>query len=135
MRAAAIALALVLLGSLAACRGSVRPGGDTISQSDLLALLHAPAPPLVLDVRTPAEYATGHVPGAVNVPHTELPDRLAELGPSRDREIVVYCETGGRARKAQGILLAAGFRDVEHLEGDMRAWREAQQPCDGCAPR
>ena len=93
------------------------------------ALLSAPpAGALILDVRRPDEYGTSHVPGAINVPHDQVEARIAELGEDRDRTIVVYCESGRRAGMAGDVLLAAGFSDVRHLEGDMSGWREAGRP-------
>lgn len=118
------AAALVLF----ACSAS----GSDVSQETLLAQIQSPEPPLVLDVRTPAEFASGHVPGAVNVPVDEVAQRIAALAPSRERDIVVYCEKGPRARQAQATLEQAGFADVYHLEGDMSAWRSAKLPCEGC---
>lgn len=63
--------------------------------------------PLVLDVRTPQEYAAGHVPGAVNVPVDELRSRLGEL--PRDREIAAYCQVGQRGYLAVRILRQHGY--------------------------
>ncbi len=89
-------------------------------------LLASPAGELrLIDVRSVGEYEAGHVPGALNIPHDELRARLHELGPVRDEPVVVYCESGKRAGVAGEILLAAGFRRVLHLSGDMRGWREA----------
>ncbi|MFO0796587.1 MAG: FAD-dependent oxidoreductase [Gemmataceae bacterium] len=62
----------------------------------------------LLDVRTPAEFAAGHIPGAANVPVDELRGRLAEL--PRDRLIVAYCQVGQRGYLATRVLLQAGFR-------------------------
>ena len=62
----------------------------------------------LLDVRTPAEFAAGHVPGAVNVPVDELRGRLGEL--PRDRPVVAYCQVGQRGYLATRVLLQAGFR-------------------------
>ncbi len=66
---------------------------------------------LVIDVRGPAEFAEGHVAGAVNVPVDELPARLGEL-PS-DRAVVVYCRSGARSARAAEVLRAAGRRVVD----------------------
>jgi len=105
----------------------------TITADQLAARIAAGEAPLVLDVRTPEEFATGRVPGAVNIPHTELSARLDELGPdARERGVVVYCQSGARAAVAEDILRGAGFPDVRHLEGDMAAWRSEQRPCEGC---
>ena len=80
----------------------------------------------VLDVRTPAEYAEGHVPGAVNVPHDQLASRLAEV--PKDKDVVLYCRTGRRAALAADVLASHGYTRLSHLEGDMQAWVEKGRP-------
>jgi phage shock protein E len=79
---------------------------------------------LVLDVRTPAEFASGHVPGAVNIPHDQLPNRIAEITGAKDKEVVVYCRSGKRAAIAEETLAANGFTRLRHLEGDMIKWEK-----------
>ena len=74
---------------------------------------------LLLDVRTPAEFAEGHVTRATNIPVQELPARLQEVG-SRSRPVVVYCRSGGRSAQASAMLSAAGFQ-VKDI-GPMTAW-------------
>ncbi len=74
----------------------------------------------VLDVRTPQEYAAGHVPGAVNVPQDQLASRLAEV--PKDKDVVLYCKSGRRAGIAAETLAANGYSRLSHLEGDMPAW-------------
>jgi phage shock protein E len=83
---------------------------------------------LVLDVRTPEEFAAGHLPGAINIPHTELAARVAELEGSRDGDIVVYCRTGKRAAAALDVLEQSGFKRLFHLQGDYTRWSEEQRP-------
>ena len=61
----------------------------------------------VLDVRTPQEYAEGHVPGAVNVPYDQLASRLAEV--PKDKDVVLYCKSGRRAGIAADVLAATGY--------------------------
>jgi rhodanese-related sulfurtransferase len=90
---------------------------------------------LLLDVRTAAEFAAGHLPGAVNVPHDQLPTRLAELAASRAQEIVVYCRTGRRTRLALQILRAGGFERLLHLEGDYLAWESSGRRIESAATR
>ncbi|MFI5370210.1 MAG: rhodanese-like domain-containing protein [Candidatus Eisenbacteria bacterium] len=74
----------------------------------------------LLDVRTAAEFAAGHLPGAVNIPLQELDRRVRELGP-KDAGIVVYCLSGHRSQRAHGMLVAGGFTAVHDL-GAMRHW-------------
>lgn len=82
----------------------------------------------VLDVRTPEEYAAGHVPGAVNIPHGEVAARIAELSGARGRDIVVYCRSGTRSAVALEALDKAGFKRLFHLEGDYTRWSEEKRP-------
>jgi phage shock protein E len=82
---------------------------------------------LVLDVRTPEEFAAGHLPGAVNIPHDQLPNRIAEITNAKNKDVVVYCRTGRRAAIAEDTLAAHGFKRVMHLDGDMIKWNEEQR--------
>jgi rhodanese-related sulfurtransferase len=75
---------------------------------------------LVLDVRSPAEYAERHVPRAINIPVEELGRRMGELG-ARDRDIVVYCHTGARSGAAVLMLRKARFSRVHNL-GSIGRW-------------
>ncbi len=98
-------------------------GPPPISVAELRARLSGESPPLLVDVRTAAEYARGHLPGALLVPVDELGSRLEELrgrGP-----LVVYCEVGGRSARAAGLLRAAGFAAVSDLAGGHLAWQAA----------
>jgi len=99
-----------------------------ISAGELAARLEAGDPPPVLDVRTPAEFRAGHIPGAINVPLAELQARIGELGGLRDGELVVHCENGPRAEYADRILRARGFTDPRPLVGHMNAWRADGRP-------
>jgi rhodanese-related sulfurtransferase len=67
---------------------------------------------LLLDVRTSAEYAGGHLEGAVNIPVQELGARVAEVG-AKSRPVVVYCRSGGRSCSAAGLLTKAGYQVVD----------------------
>lgn len=74
----------------------------------------------LVDVRTPAEYQTKHLPGALNVPLQQLDERLKELEP-KDRDIVLYCRSGHRSGIAYETLRKEGFAKVHDL-GPMTAW-------------
>ena len=118
-------IALILVSGFFACQASP-PEITEMSQGDFVE--NPPDHALVLDVRSDGEFSGGHIPGAISIPHDELPNRLEELGNDRSVPIVVYCESGGRAGIAGEALLAAGFSNVFHLTGDMRAWRENGRP-------
>lgn len=74
----------------------------------------------LLDVRQPAEYRAGHLPGAVFIPLPELPDRIGEL--SRSKPVLTYCRSGNRSRSAAALLLTEGFDRVASMEGGITAW-------------
>jgi len=76
----------------------------------------------VLDVRTTAEVAAGHLPGAYNIDVNELADRLGELAGRESDDILVYCLRGGRSAQAAGILADNGFTGVHNMLGGYEAW-------------
>ena len=87
---------------------------------------------LLLDVRSHAEYAAGHAPGALLIPLPSLGSRMAEV--PGDRPICVICHSGGRSAVAAHRLAAAGFSDVANVRGGMAAWFAAGLPVEA-APR
>jgi rhodanese-related sulfurtransferase len=106
-------------------------GAAPISQADLLARIERKDPDLVvLDVRTAAEFAAGHVPGARNVSHELLASRLDELSAARDKQVVLYCRSGRRTLLAEDVLRKAGFTRLGHLEGDFLAWEAEHRPIE-----
>lgn len=76
---------------------------------------------ILVDVRTPGEFAEGHVPGAVNIPVDELGERLAELEDHKDSEVYLICRSGGRSSRAADQLVAAGYSAV-NIRGGTLAW-------------
>jgi rhodanese-related sulfurtransferase len=125
---AAIGLAALLLAAASLACGAEPGAGAAMAPDELAARIAAGDAPLVLDVRTPEEYAAGHVPGAVNIPHDQLAGRLGELGVPKSGEIVVHCEVGRRAEAAEAVLHEAGYTNVLDLTGHMAAWRSAGLP-------
>jgi rhodanese-related sulfurtransferase len=112
---------------------ATQPGVPLVSQDALLArqAKHDPAL-LLLDVRTPEEFAAGHVPGAVNIPHDQVSARLGEV--PKDKDVVLYCRSGHRASLAATVLAKAGYTHLSHLDGDMNGWVEKGRPVEGAAP-
>lgn len=81
----------------------------------------------VIDVREPAEYRTGHLPGAVSIPMGQLPSRLGEI--DRSRPVYVVCASGNRSSAMVDVLTAAGF-DAFNIAGGTSAWTRAGRPIE-----
>lgn len=104
------------------------PGVPTTTVELLPALL--PTDITVLDVRELEEWDAGHIDGAVHVPLSELPQRLAEL--DDERPVLCVCAVGGRSAQAVVFLRSRDF-DAVNLHGGMLAWGNAGRPIVGAA--
>ena len=80
--------------------------------NDLATIQSNISSPIIIDVRSPQEFATGSIEGAVNLPLKGLPDSLLNEGIELDEEVVVYCRSGRRSAQAKTVLKAAGFELV-----------------------
>lgn len=126
--AAGLVTAVILL-ALAACGGDSSADTatiETISPAEASGLLEdPPADLVVLDVRTPAEFAEGHLPDAVNldIQAAGFADDLAAL----DREVpyLLYCRTDNRSGRAREMMRDLGFAEVYEIDGGIVAWAEA----------
>lgn len=98
----------------------------------------APGDALVIDVREPAEFETGHIPGSINIPRGVLEFQV-DAHPAvanvsdpalshKERPIVLVCRTGGRAALSALSLQRLGFDDVRSITGGVLAWGEAGLP-------
>jgi phage shock protein E len=83
---------------------------------------------VLLDVRTPEEFAAGHIAGAVNIPHDQLANRASELPQDRNAEIAVYCRSGRRSALALDWLGTQGYQRLLHVDGDFLGWQAAGRP-------
>ncbi|MBT8081327.1 MAG: hypothetical protein KJP08_04805 [Gammaproteobacteria bacterium] len=90
---------------------------------------------LLVDIREPAEYERGHIPGAVLITRGLLEFELFKLleqnagsGAPEDTDIVLYCGTGGRSALAAKSLDDMGFNNVKSMDGGIVAWAEAKFP-------
>jgi uncharacterized membrane protein YdjX (TVP38/TMEM64 family)/rhodanese-related sulfurtransferase len=98
-----------------------------VGLTQLDALLDAPCPATVVDVRGADEFsdgALGRIPGATNIPLAELPCRLDELARRKGDPVVLVCRTQVRSESAARLLLASGFKDVAVLRDGMQAWSQ-----------
>jgi rhodanese-related sulfurtransferase len=102
-------------------------GVSNLSATEAVLLLNRNKP-LILDVRDAAEYATGHIQGAKNIPMAELQGRIKEIEKFKDKPVLVHCQKGMRAKGACSILRAQQFSQLHNLQGGLDSWLEAKMP-------
>lgn len=126
IRALASVLAVLAL-VVAGCGGSNEAAVTLVSPIEASELIEG-GDVRVIDVRTPEEYAAGHIEGATLVDFYEpdFADRIAEL--DRDAEYVVYCRSGNRSSQATALMDEQGFEDVNDVDGGIVAWEAAGLP-------
>ncbi|MBO4160766.1 rhodanese-like domain-containing protein [Micromonospora antibiotica] len=107
----------------------------TVDTDTLRALVDSGRAPRLLDVRTPAEFETAHIPGAYNVPLDLLREHRDELRRHLDEEVVLVCRSGARAGQAGQALAAAGLPHLRVLDGGMLAWEKTSAPVRRGTPR
>ena len=105
-------------------------GGPSVSAVQATQLINR-EDALILDVRDPGEYGSGHILGAKNVPLTRIEAGGSEIAPKRkDKPVIVYCDTGKRSAKAVAALRSQGFSRVVNLSGGLGAWQQAGLPVE-----
>jgi rhodanese-related sulfurtransferase len=99
-----------------------------MTAAQVKARLGTPQAPLMVDLRTPPEFAIAHLPGAVNIPLSELVKRLDEVQPAEGHELLIYCLNGSRTRQAEPLLYAHDINNYYHLEGSLEGWLKKNYP-------
>jgi rhodanese-related sulfurtransferase len=98
-----------------------------LTASEAAALIRS-VDPLILDVRTPAEYERGRIPGSVLIPLQQLQARWQEIAGHAQRPVLIYCATGNRSTVAAKILIDRGFRRVYNLRPGIAGWEREKLP-------
>ncbi len=102
-----------------------------ITQGELLNLLQEEqAQPIIIDVRTSAEYNAGHIPQAQHISFWQSFTTNALDNKGKQEDILLYCEHGPRAGIAKFAYFMAGFENIRYVEGHMTAWRKAGLPME-----
>jgi len=108
-----------------------------VSAADAAAAAKQNSKTVILDVREPAEWSEGHVPGALHVPRGMLEAKAdleyANREPAladRGTPIIVHCASGARSAMAADVLQQMGFRDVKSMAGGIQAWKQAGLPIE-----
>ncbi len=101
-----------------------------ITVDELFERVNSDQPPLLIDVRSPAEFdgGYGHIPNARSIPVLKIESNIEDLQPFKEKEIVTMCPGGGLSLVAVDILEKAGFKDVKSLKGGTDLWHEKGYP-------
>ena len=95
-----------------------------VSVPDAAGLLRGPAPPLLLDCRTPEEHATAKIAGALLIPMQEISDRVGDLSAHQGAAIIVHCHHGMRSLRVAQWLREQGFSRAQSMRGGINAWSD-----------
>jgi hydroxyacylglutathione hydrolase len=98
--------------------------------SELLQRIRSNSAPLIIDPRSEIEFKGGHIPGAVNAPVRKILLNRANLPQDRNREMVIGCMHGQRAKMAKWLLGLYGYRNMALLEGWLEGWIKAGLPVE-----
>ena len=101
----------------------------TLALALLFALPCGAESPIYIDVRSPEEFASGHVEDALLMPHGEIGTMIAESGLDKDTPIVLYCRSGRRAELARQTLEKLGYSDVTNAGGYRDLAAELERGC------
>ena len=85
---------------------------------------------VIVDVREPNEFSTGHIPNAANIPVGSIAGRLKELNKYKDKPVIVVCRSGQRSAHAAVVLRKNGFASVYNLAGGMLTWQADNLPTE-----
>ncbi|MBO9649059.1 MAG: rhodanese-like domain-containing protein [Variovorax sp.] len=85
---------------------------------------------VVVDVREPEEFATGHVTGAKNVPLNELEQKLPSAVKNKSLPLLLICATGARAQRAVATAKKLGYEQAQAVSGGLKSWKEANLPVE-----
>lgn len=127
LSAALLVVVAVVVGVILVTQnGNGAATGSVISPQDYQSRF-ASADHVLIDVRTPEEFASGHISGAVNIPLDTISTRLAEI--PQDRDVVLYCRSGNRSNQAWNLLNGEGYSRIYDL-GGVIAWQAAGLPLE-----
>ena len=90
---------------------------EQITQDEARLLMAESEERIILDVRTEAEYAGGHIPGAICVPNESIGTDMPEELPDKEQLILVYCRSGNRSKKAAEKLVKIGYTNIKEFGG------------------
>ena len=125
---------LATIIALTLCLAAMQPAHAEVihlNHAELNQKLNTNPELVIIDVRSAQEFASGHVPGAVNIPHGSILNEASVLDSYKDQDMVFYCRSGKRAKSVTDALESRDYtsgRPLYHLDGDILGWISADQP-------
>ena len=117
-----ICLALFILILSSSCIFSKGEGYKRISMDEAKTLMEKEEGYILLDVRTKGEYESGYIPGAINIPLSDIDEKIISFLPDKSQMILVYCRSGNRSRGASDKLSKLGYTNILEI-GGINAWK------------
>ncbi len=118
-----ICVAAILCGcSFLSSSDSTKTGADSktyrrITMDEAIEIMNSQQGYIILDVRRPDEFASGHIPGAINVPNESIGEKPIPELPDKSQLILVYCRSGNRSKQASAKLVAMGYTNIVEFGG------------------
>ena len=103
-------------------RSNAVKGGKKITPQDLVSLTNQNAAKLI-DLRSPNEFADGHITGSINIPYADIEDRLHEIKLQEGKSLVLICDSGSQSANAGEVLNKTGYQNTVILSGGIGAWK------------
>ena len=103
-------------------RSNAVKGGKKITPQDLVSLTNQDAAKLI-DLRSPNEFADGHITGSINIPYADIEDRLHEIKLQEGKSLVLICDSGSQSANAGEVLNKTGYQNTVILSGGIGAWK------------
>ena len=117
-----LSFSLILLILLSSCLFSKGESYKIISMDEAKALMEESEGYILLDVRTKEEYESGYIPGAINIPLSDINENVVSSLPDKSQMILVYCRSGNRSRQASDKLSKLGYTNIIEI-GGINSWK------------
>ena len=117
-----LSFSLILLILPSSCLFSKGENYKRISMDEAKALMEESEGYILLDVRTKEEYESGYIPGAINIPLSDINGNVVSSLPDKSRMILVYCRSGNRSRQASDKLSRLGYTNIIEI-GGINSWK------------
>ena len=119
----AVSVALMLISLLVGCNGGDHTNTyEQITPAEAKALMDSGEGYVILDVRTPEEFAAGHIAGAILIPDYEIREKAESILTDKDQLILVYCRSGRRSKNAANELATLGYTNIREF-GGINDWK------------